>query len=138
MSRIDFFLISLQNTIQELEWHFNHVFWILWPMYSRQEHFGTSCQNQLLPLGFGFLLPKNWQKCLWLLCRRIKNRVAYFFQLGTEVQIGQITFSAITRSKIILQCAFWAYICSFVTLDISYFMIYRQKVIPSYKNLRFC
>ena len=60
--------------------------------------------------------------------------IASLFQLGTEVQIGQITFSAITRPKIILQCAFRAYICSFVTLDISYFMVYRQKMTPSHQS----
>ena len=64
--------------------------------------------------------------------------IASLFQLGTEVQIGQIAFLAITRPKIILQCAFWPYICSFVTLDISYFMVYRQKMTPSHQNLRFC
>ena len=64
--------------------------------------------------------------------------IASLFQLGTEVQIGQIAFLAITRPKIILQCAFWAFICSFVTLDISYFMVHRQKMTPSHQNLRFC
>ena len=38
----------------------------------------------------------------------------------------------ISQPKIILQCAFWAYICCFVTLDISSFMIYSQKVTPSH------
>ena len=45
----------------------------------RQRHFGTSCKNQLVPVGFEFLLAKHFQKCVWLVCRYIKNRVCLFF-----------------------------------------------------------
>ena len=43
-------------------------------MVNRQRHFGTSGQNQLVSVGFDFLLAKHSQACIWLV---IKNRVAY-------------------------------------------------------------
>ena len=64
-------------------------------LYIRQGHFGTSCQNQLLPLGFEFLFAKHCEKCLWLVCSCIKNRVAYFFgnlvlQLTANISVRRV------------------------------------------------
>ena len=70
-------ILSNLLTIGPLIWHVNqHAHG---SVCIRPRHFCTSCHNQLLPVGFEFLLAKHFQKCVQIVCRCIKNRVAYFF-----------------------------------------------------------
>ena len=55
---------------------------IKWWLGNRLRHFCTSCHNQLLPVGFEFLLTKHFQKCIQIVCRCcITNSVAYFLKV---------------------------------------------------------